>query len=246
VRAIALKGFEAAGIALLLFASASPGAAQIRYPMPGPYPYGYREPDSSLRIEVKPKEASVYVDGYYAGVVDDFDGTFQRLHVVPGPHEIVVYLRGYRSLRQQMYLSPGGSRKITGTLEPLSPGEQNEAPPTPAVAPVAPQLPFGRGAGPRQGRRPLPPQPPAESQPPSAPAAATLGTLVLQVQPDGADLTIDGEARKGPDRDERLIVQLPPGPHVIEIRKSGYRTYTTEVQVRSGETLPLNVSLSKQ
>jgi hypothetical protein len=26
-----------------------------------------------------PKEAAVYVDGFYAGVVDDFDGVFQSL-----------------------------------------------------------------------------------------------------------------------------------------------------------------------
>ena len=32
----------------------------------------------------------------------------------------------------------------------------------------------------------------------------------------------------------------------IEIRKTGYRTYVTEVQVRRGETVPLNVSLRSQ
>ena len=35
--------------------------------------------DGSLRLKVKPREASVYVDGYFAGRVDDFDGMFQRL-----------------------------------------------------------------------------------------------------------------------------------------------------------------------
>src|SRR5688572_16733082 len=44
--------------------------AQIR--LPGPYsgPYGrYRSmaPEAELKVEVKPKEASVYVDGYFAG-----------------------------------------------------------------------------------------------------------------------------------------------------------------------------------
>ena len=32
---------------------------------------------------VDPAEARVYVDGYYAGTVDDFDGLFQRLNVSP-------------------------------------------------------------------------------------------------------------------------------------------------------------------
>ena len=30
--------------------------------------------DGAVRIKVKPREASVYVDGYYVGHVDDFDG----------------------------------------------------------------------------------------------------------------------------------------------------------------------------
>ena len=59
-----------------------------QYPW-GPYGYppyrAYRvDPGASLRLEVKPKDAEVYVDGYYAGIVDDFDGTFQRLSVTPG------------------------------------------------------------------------------------------------------------------------------------------------------------------
>src|SRR5262245_49644668 len=45
----------------------------------GPYPYPYYyDTGSSLRLEVTPKKAEVYVDGHYAGIVDDFDGVFQR------------------------------------------------------------------------------------------------------------------------------------------------------------------------
>ena len=83
---------------------------QIRYPGPyGPYPYGpyrYMAPEAALKLEVTPKEASVYVDGYFAGTVDEFDGAFQRLRLVPGQHEIVVYLEGYRSIREKLYLGP--------------------------------------------------------------------------------------------------------------------------------------------
>src|SRR5579862_5110772 len=56
------------------------------YPAPyyAPYYYDpYRYEASSLRIEVKPKQAEVFVDGYRAGVVDDFDGVFQRLYLPP-------------------------------------------------------------------------------------------------------------------------------------------------------------------
>ena len=46
----------------------------------------------SVRVLVRPEKARVYVDGYYAGVVDDYDGVFQRLRVEPGPHEITFRL----------------------------------------------------------------------------------------------------------------------------------------------------------
>src|SRR5687768_206185 len=50
------------------------------YPYPYPYPYGYRWDDrSELRIQATPRETQVYVDGYFVGVVDDFDGFAQRL-----------------------------------------------------------------------------------------------------------------------------------------------------------------------
>ena len=96
-----------------------PAAADAQFRYPGPYPYGgYRYgPESDLRIDVTPKEASVYVDGYFAGTVDEFNGTFQRLHVLPGEHEIVIYLDGYRSIRERLYLSPNATRKIVGDAE---------------------------------------------------------------------------------------------------------------------------------
>src|ERR1051325_6215640 len=49
------------------------------YPWYGPYgPYGYRyDPGSSLRIEVKPRQAGGYVDAHYARIVNDFDGVLQ-------------------------------------------------------------------------------------------------------------------------------------------------------------------------
>ena len=57
------------------------------YPYYGyPYYYGAYDYTGAARLEVKPREAQVYVDGYFVGVVDDFDGTFQRLNLEPGEH----------------------------------------------------------------------------------------------------------------------------------------------------------------
>jgi hypothetical protein len=39
---------------------------------------------------------------------------------------------------------------------------------------------------------------------------------------------------------------LTDGVHRVEIRKAGYRTYTSTVRIRSGETVSVNVSLSQE
>ena len=66
------------------------------YGYPYGYPYGYYgygwgyDPAASIRIQATPREAQVYVDGYFVGIVDDYDGFSQRLRLVPGEHELVV------------------------------------------------------------------------------------------------------------------------------------------------------------
>ena len=44
----------------------------------------------SLRLKVKPADANVYVDSFFVGVVDDFDGAFQKLKLERGPHRIEI------------------------------------------------------------------------------------------------------------------------------------------------------------
>ena len=36
-------------------------------------------PTGSLRLKIKPRDGKVYIDGYFVGVIDDFDGMFQKL-----------------------------------------------------------------------------------------------------------------------------------------------------------------------
>ncbi len=57
-------------------------------------------------MKVKPAEASVYVDGYYVGVVDDFDGVFQRLRLEPGPHHLEIRLPEHDDLSFDVMIQP--------------------------------------------------------------------------------------------------------------------------------------------
>ncbi len=89
--------------------------------------YGYRNERldyGSVRIEASPKDSRdqirVYVDEALAGVVDDFDGVFQRLRLAPGSYLIEVKLAGYRPYRETIMVSRGSSFHIRGELVPLA------------------------------------------------------------------------------------------------------------------------------
>jgi hypothetical protein len=107
-------------------------------PFWGPYAYGYgfypygSRANSDVRVEVTPKQAEVYVDGYYAGVADDFDGAFKHLHTTPGGHAITLHLEGYRTVTQNVYVPPDTTFKLRDTMEKLAAGETTEQPPLPA------------------------------------------------------------------------------------------------------------------
>ena len=77
-----------------------------------PYaPYGYVVPGAAatyggIRISGAPENAEVYLDGSYAGTVDDYNGTFERLDLEPGSHEIEI--RGGPSpLKYDVNVNPG-------------------------------------------------------------------------------------------------------------------------------------------
>ena len=65
------------------------------------YPFGeidadYYDPPSDatlggVRITGAPREAQVFVDGAYVGIVDDFDGPGQHLNLEAGPHRIEIH-----------------------------------------------------------------------------------------------------------------------------------------------------------
>ncbi len=88
----------------------------------GPYGNGYSN-DGAVRIEVSPKESrkeiQVYVDEGHAGVVNDFDGAFQRLYLPLGKHEVELRLEGYKTMRMAIFVSPGKTYHIRGRMEPL-------------------------------------------------------------------------------------------------------------------------------
>jgi hypothetical protein len=71
----------------------------------------------ALRLKVKPADASVYVDGYYVGVVDDYDGIFQRLRLDAGPHRIEMHAPEHHTLSVDVMIQPDLTITYRGQLE---------------------------------------------------------------------------------------------------------------------------------
>jgi hypothetical protein len=79
--------------------------------------YGRREDEGSLHLKIKPRQAEVYVDGYYVGIVNDFNGMFHRLHVESGDHRIEVRASGYETLSFDVRVQPGRTTTYQGELK---------------------------------------------------------------------------------------------------------------------------------
>ena len=215
-----------------------------------PYPYGrYRDYSSSARLEVKPRDAEVFIDGYFVGSVDDFDGWLQRLRVNPGEHELTIYLKGYRTFRQNVLFRPGATLRIEHVMQPLAAGDPEEPRPVPNHAAGGGPQDYPRDyPPPRDYPRPGDPVPsPRRGAPADQPPARSdqYGSLALRVQPLEAEVVVDGESWQSPEAGN-ITLQLSEGVHRVEVRKPGYRTYSSDVRVRRGETTTINVSLSRE
>jgi hypothetical protein len=181
------------------------------------YPYWYfpvYDNRAEVRLRVEPEEAedaAVYVDGFYAGVVDDFNGVFQSLPLTPGGHTIVLYLEHYRTVRHNFYLSPGGSFKLRATMERLPVGEKSEPP---ELAPAVPAPPAGTYRMP--ARAPRVAVAPTQVRPAEA---VGFGTLDIFVQPTSAEVTIDGQRWVTSD-EGHFMVPVPAGKHRVEVKKA--------------------------
>jgi len=194
--------------------------------------YHYVERESgSVRVLVDPAEARVYVDGYYAGTVDDYDGLFQRLNLSPGRHEIALKLEGYKTHRVKLYVAPDATVKVHYDME-KGPGETFEDLTKDVREPEV-----SREAEQEQRWRE------SESRAEADELVAVGGRLKLTVEPADASVYVDG-AFRGSAR-EASELRLPPGRHRIEVVRPGYKTVDREVDVAPGSTTELRIELER-
>jgi hypothetical protein len=85
----------------------------------GGYPaYPYPHVAGAVRLKIRPRDAQVFVDGYYAGLVNDFDGMFQSLKLEAGGHKIAVRMPGFADLELDVHVQPGRTITLEEFLQP--------------------------------------------------------------------------------------------------------------------------------
>jgi hypothetical protein len=201
-----------------------------------PHPRIVFDGRAQVRLQVTPREAAVYIDGFYAGVVDDFDGFFQRLPLLSGGHTIVLYLEGFGTITRRVYLSPGSDLSIREVLVPLPLGQVSEPP---ALAAMLPPPPEGSYIPPRTASRTTLPSPTATQQ--ASVQAAAYGVLSLRFRPTDAVVTIDGQEWISTAPGE-LVVHLSVGLHVVQLKGNGSQMFTTQIEILENQTTELNVA----
>jgi hypothetical protein len=96
----------------------SPGYGGYGYDSYGGYGTSQRYGETgSLRLKVKPSNAQVYVDGYYVGVIDSYDGAFQKLGIEAGPHRVELRAEGYETVQFEVIVVPGETITYKGEMK---------------------------------------------------------------------------------------------------------------------------------
>jgi hypothetical protein len=108
-------------------------------PFYGGYGYGYGDPGyfgggggggygigqssssssdtGSVRLKINPKQAQIFIDGYYVGIVDSYDGAFQKLSLDGGGHKVEVKADGYEPLQFDVLVTPGETATYKGEMK---------------------------------------------------------------------------------------------------------------------------------
>ncbi|PYQ55128.1 MAG: hypothetical protein DMF78_03265 [Acidobacteria bacterium] len=212
-----------------------------------PYYYRGRYRDSgSMRVIVDPDQTRVYVDGYYAGIADDFDGIFQRLYLPPGRHEIALKLEGYRTHKFRVYVPVDQTIKIHHVMERGAGEDSDEVVGSPNDDRYGDRDRNGRYGDRdrdrddgRYGRRDRDEVEQGEDDRDDAEA----GTVRLSLRPSDASVYVDGEFRGSGRRAE--VLRLAPGRHRIEVVRPGYHTVEKDVDVRPGDSQTLDIELGR-
>jgi PEGA domain len=75
---------------------------------------------STLKLNIEPKRAAVFLDDKFVGHASEFGGKFRSMLISPGKHRIKVELPGYRTYDTEINLLAGQKTEVKTVLVPGS------------------------------------------------------------------------------------------------------------------------------
>ncbi|MCI0613733.1 PEGA domain-containing protein [bacterium] len=242
------------------------------YPAYSGYYYGYGE----VKLEVKPKDAQVFLDGDYVGTVDEFNSWYQRMNVEPGKHRIVIREQGYQPYRMDLRVLPGQSYKIKEQMHPgndVIPDNEMRLPESEYRDQDRYQdryqdqgryqnqerdREYNRGyAPPDQDYRPedrdqynrnIEPYGSDGQQEGYQQNSAGKTMMTFQVEPRDATIYIDGNYYGTADgqNNNEIQVLLADGTHRLEVVRPGYASFSKDILVNNTATHSITIQLEKK
>jgi len=91
--------------------------------MPAPPSADDGRPRGGLQLDVDPRRALVYVDGWFVGIVDSFSGYYHHLDLAAGRHQIELVASDYEPLVVEVVVSPSRTTTYRGSLNRARDGD---------------------------------------------------------------------------------------------------------------------------
>jgi hypothetical protein len=91
----------------------------VREAAPAPDPVEQPKPTGRLILDAQPENAQIFVDGYYAGVPDDFSAARGGGVIEAGPHRIDITAPGYEAIVFDVRIAPSQSVTYRGTMKKI-------------------------------------------------------------------------------------------------------------------------------
>lgn len=224
-----------------------------------------------LRLDVQPREASVYIDGQYAGKASEFAAGKKLLPVSPASHTLRFEAEGYQTSVVDLKVNPLQTLDVMQILHPGKSLPDTASPPPPAAAPprnadrtpppVRQPYSSASSRGISGDTRPsdTPGSEPATVPQPEGPPPAMgpgnaegdqFGRIVVKfdkVLPEAA-VYVDGRFMgiTDPASLEFVVNDVPPGRHTLVVTKPGYKDFQVDVTLSGSQSNTVTAVLQKR
>jgi hypothetical protein len=218
------------------------GAAVAQTPRPG---------QGALDLEVRPRSAEVWVDGFYVGTANQYDGYPRYLWLDAGEHRLVFYKPGYRTAAREFTVHSDAIVRVRTRLdegESRPPEELFEKPTDRAEARI--EADRERRARAEAATAAAPVWTARWREQSSEPAVETSepGRLRVSVEPADAAVYLDGRFVGTGSELAALHAGLlvAAGSHRLEVARPGYRSRSEEFELAADEERLVEIALEAQ